>query len=195
MHHKTSFLSIFLLVLFCFYSCSNGQNPFEVLKGEQASIESIYVNSTLAKNSYARGQNLDFSNLVVRACFSDGSEKSVKIGQENILGYDCMQLGEQELTIFVEYNGKKVYANWTVTVRQAIPVKLIIKSLPTKTEYSEFEQFDSSGLEVVVQNSDGTEFLATESELIFTFDHPIAGEKTVFVHYQNLSESFKIFVE
>ncbi len=195
MHHKNSFLSTFLVVLFCFYSCSNGQNPFEVLKGEQVSIESIYVNSTLAKNSYARGQKLDFSNLVVRACFSDGSEKPVKIGQENILGYDCMQLGEQELTIFVEYNGKKVSTSWTVTVWQAIPVKLIIKSLPSKTEYSEFEQFDSSGLEVAIQNSDGTEFLPNKDELIFTFDPHIAGEKTVFVHYQNLSESFKIFVK
>lgn len=199
MKNISIFFAAFLL-FFCFSSCSfnpcsKEENPFDYLKEEEVFIESIYLNSILAKNSYARGESLDFSKLIVRGCFSNGCEKTISITEKNISGYDCMKCGEQKLKIAVDYNGKTVTAEWIVNVTSAVPVELVIKSLPEKMEYTDSEKFNPSGLNVVMLNSDKTETPVNDSELVFTFDSSDSsakGTKTVFIHYRGFSKSFEI---
>lgn len=189
---------IFVLILafMIFWSCdtcTDRGNPFEYLKEEEKPfLESIYLNTLFAKKSYARGEKLDITNLLVRGVFSDGSEKTITITDENICGYDCMQVGTQELTVSVTHKDKTVSAAWTVKVTEAVIIELVIKSPPTKTEYTESEKRDYTGLEVVVKNSDGTETAVDKKELLFTEEDSAEGEKTVFVHYRGFSDSFKI---
>lgn len=200
MKHVSIFFAAFLLFFSNFSSCSfnpcsKEETPFEYLKEEEVFIESIYLNSILAKNSYARGESLDFSKLIVRGCFSNGCEKTISITEKNISGYDCMKCGEQKLKIAVDYNGKTVTAEWVVNVTAALPVELVIKSLPEKTEYTDSEKFNPSGLNVVMLNSDKTETPLNESDLVFTFDSSDSstkGTKTVFIHYRGFSKSFEI---
>lgn len=187
---------IFVLILafMIFWSCdtcTDEGNPFEYLKEEEVFIESIYITSILAKSSYARGESLNLTNLTVRGAFSDGSEKTIYITEKNISGYDCMKVGTQELTVSVKHKGKTASAVWTVEVTEAVPIGLVIKSLPTKTEYTADEEFDSAGLEVMTLNSDGTESPVDKKELVFTFE-PSDDGKTVSVHYRGYSDSFKI---
>lgn len=192
---KRIFVLIFIFAFFCSCdTCTDRGNPFKYLKDEKEEvvIESIYLSSLFAKNSYARGETLDFSNLLVRGVFSDGSEKTIAITEENISGYDSMKVGTQELTVSVERDGKTASAAWTVKVTEAVIVELIIKSLPTKTEYTEREKRDYTGLEVVVRNSDDTETVIDKKELLFTEEDGDNGEKTIFVHYRGFSDSFKI---
>ena len=191
---KRIFVLIFIFAFFCSCdTCTDRGNPFEYLKEEEKPfLESIYLNTLFAKKSYARGEPLDITNLLVRGVFSDGSEKTIAIKEENISGYDCMKVGTQELTVSVERDGKTASAAWTVKVTEAVIVELIIKSLPTKTEYTESEKRDYAGLEVVVKNSDGTETAVDKKELVFTEEDSAEGEKTVFVHYRGYSDSFKI---
>ena len=191
---KRIFVLIFIFAFFCSCdTCTDRGNPFEYLKEEEKPfLESIYLNTLFAKKSYARGEPLDITNLLVRGVFSDGSEKTIAIKEENISGYDCMKVGTQELTVSVERDGKTASAAWTVKVTEAVIVELIIKSLPTKTEYTESEKRDYAGLEVVVKNSDGTETAVDKKELLFTEEDSAEGEKTVFVHYRGYSDSFKI---
>ena len=192
---------IFVLILafLIFYSCdtcTDEGNPFKYLKDEKEEvvIESIYLNALFAKKSYARGETLDFSNLLVRGVFSDGSEKTITITDENVSGYDCMQVGTQELTVSVTHKGKTVSAAWNVKVTEAVIIELVIKSPPTKTEYTEREKRDYTGLEVVVLKSDGTETAIDKKELLFTEEDGDDGEKTIFVHYRGFSAGFKITV-
>ncbi|MEE1291060.1 MAG: bacterial Ig-like domain-containing protein [Spirochaetota bacterium] len=193
---KKIFVLIFIFAFFCSCdTCTDRGNPFEYLKEEEKPfLESIYLNTIFAKKSYARGEPLDITNLLVRGVFSDGSEKTIAITEENISGYDCMKVGTQELTVSVERDGKTASAAWTVKVTEAVIVELIIKSLPTKTEYTESEKRDYAGLEVVVKNSDGTESPVDKKELLFTEEDSAEGEKTVFVHYRGYSDSFEIKV-
>lgn len=191
---KRIFVLIFIFAFFCSCdTCTDRGNPFEYLKEEEKPfLESIYLNTLFAKKSYARGESLNLTNLLVRGVFSDGSEKTIAITEENIFGYDSMKVGTQELTVSVERDGKTASAAWTVKVTEAVIVELIIKSLPTKTEYTESEKRDYAGLEVVVKNSDGTETAVDKKELLFTEEDSAEGEKTVFVHYRGYSDSFKI---
>lgn len=194
---KRIFVLILTFLVFCSCdTCTDRGNPFEYLKEEEKEvvIESIYLSSLFAKNSYARGEKLNVTNLLVRGVFSDGSEKTIAITEENISGYDSMNVGTQEVTVSVERDGKTVSAVWTVTVTEATVVGLVIKSPPTKTEYteSESEMRNYPGLEVVVKNSDGTETAVDRKELLFTEEDSAEGEKTVFVHYRGYSDSFKI---
>ena len=189
---------IFVLILafMIFWSCdtcTDEGNLFEYLKEEEVFIESIYITSILAKSSYARGESLNLTNLTVRGAFSDGSEKTIYITEKNISGYDCMKVGTQELTISVSHEGKTASAVWTVEVTEAVPIGLVIKSLPTKTEYTADEEFDSAGLEVMTLNSDGTESPVDKKELVFTFE-PSDDGKTVSVHYRGYTDSFVIKV-
>ena len=128
----------------------------------------------------------------MRGVFSDGSEKTIAIKEENISGYDSMNVGTQELTVSVTHKDKTVSAAWTVKVTEAVIIELVIKSPPTKTEYTEREKRDYTGLEVVVKNSDGTETAVDKKELLFTEEDGDNGEKTIFVHYRGFSDSFKI---
>lgn len=192
---KRILILILAFLTFCSCdTCTDEGNPFKYLKDEKEEvvIESIYLNALFAKNSYARGETLDFSNLLVRGVFSDGSEKTITITDENICGYDCMQVGTQELTVSVTHKDKTVSAAWTVKVTEAVIIELVIKSPPTKTEYTEREKRDYTGLEVVVKNSDGTETAVDKKELLFTEEDGDNGEKTIFVHYRGFSDSFKI---
>lgn len=191
---KRIFVLIFIFAFFCSCdTCTDRGNPFEYLKEEEKPfLESIYLNTLFAKKSYARGETLDFSNLLVRGVFSDGSEKTIAIKEENISGYDSMKVGTQELTVSVERDGKTASAAWTVKVTEAVIIELVIKSPPTKTEYTEREKRDYTGLEVAVRNSDDTETVIDKKELLFTEEDSAEGEKTVFVHYRGYSDSFKI---
>ena len=59
-------------------------------------------------------------------------------------------------------------------------------------EYTDSEKFNSSGLNVVMLNSDKTETPLNDSDLVFTFDSSVKGTKTVFIHYRGFSKSFEI---
>ena len=191
---KRIFVLIFIFAFFCSCdTCTDRGNPFEYLKEEEKPfLESIYLNTLFAKKSYARGEPLDITNLLVRGVFSDGSEKTITITDENICGYDSMKVGTQELTVSVERDGKTASAAWTVKVTEAVIIELVIKSPPTKTEYTEREKRDYTGLEVAVRNSDDTETVIDKKELLFTEEDGDNGEKTIFVHYRGFSDSFKI---
>lgn len=191
---KRIFVLIFIFAFFCSCdTCTDRGNPFKYLKEEEKPfLESIYLNTLFAKKSYARGETLDITNLLVRGVFSDGSEKTIAIKEENISGYDCMKVGTQELTVSVERDGKTASAAWTVKVTEAVIIELVIKSPPTKTEYTEREKRDYTGLEVAVRNSDDTETVIDKKELLFTEEDGDNGEKTIFVHYRGFSDSFKI---
>ena len=191
---KRIFVLIFIFAFFCSCdTCTDRGNPFKYLKEEEKPfLESIYLNTLFAKKSYARGETLDITNLLVRGVFSDGSEKTIAIKEENISGYDSMKVGTQELTVSVERDGKTASAVWTVKVTEAVIIELIIKSPPTKTEYTEREKRDYTGLEVAVRNSDDTETVIDKKELLFTEEDGDNGEKTIFVHYRGFSDSFKI---
>lgn len=154
--------AVFLLL----FSCGQPEAEFkEILVGTEAELCALHINSTLAKNKYARGEVLDISYLFVQGEYSDGTKRKIDISvEENISGYDAMKQGEQVLTVSVG----TVSAEWTVVVQDKAPLHLEILSPPDKTEYALGEAFCAAGLTVRLTYTDGTadERSLTESYVI-----------------------------
>ncbi|MBP9989769.1 MAG: leucine-rich repeat protein, partial [Ruminococcus sp.] len=74
--------------------------------------------------------------------------------------------------------------------------KISISSLPTKTSYLIGESFDSTGLVVTAEYSDGTsKTLTSDQYTISGFSSSSKGQKTVTVNYSGLSASFTVDVD
>lgn len=145
-----AFLSAALALL----SCNQPEAEFaEILRGSEAELVALHVNSKLAKNTYACGEALDISYLFVQGEYSDGTKRKLAISvEENITGYHALEPGEQTLTIFVG----TVSAEWKVKVTDKAPAGLEILSPPEKTVYAHGEAFEAAGLTVKGIYTDGS---------------------------------------
>jgi hypothetical protein len=89
-----------------------------------AALQSIAITSRPAKTTYAVGEPLNLSGLVVTGTYSDGTDKQEIVSIANISGYNADTTGSQTLTVTV--NGQT--ASFTVTVSASAP-----QSSPTFT--------------------------------------------------------------
>ncbi len=80
----------------------------------QAELVGIVIESKPTKTVYNVGEELDLSGMVVKALYSDRSEKTVDACDCTVKGYDKTKSGVQ--TITVEYEGKT--DEFTVTVNK-----------------------------------------------------------------------------
>ena len=76
-------------------------------------LEKIQLSGNVKKD-YTLGEELDLSDLVVTAVYSDGTETTVPAGDYTVEGYDANTPGEQ--TIIVRYGGQT--AEFTVAVTE-----------------------------------------------------------------------------
>ncbi len=147
------------------------------------------------KTEYTQGEKLDLSGLVVTAIYSDGSEVELQDGDYTVSGYDPNTIGKQTVTI--TYEDKT--ATFTVTVSEAeepLPTldKIEITS-PEKTEYTQGEKLDLSGLVVTAIYSDGSEVQLQDNDYTVSgYDPNAIGEQTVTVTYGGKTATFTIIV-
>ncbi len=133
------------------------------------------------KTSYSFGEALDPAGMVVKAVYTDNSEREVT-GYE-VTGYDPEKYGKQTVTII--YAGKK--ATFTVEV---IDDRILVESIevttpPAKTEYLIKENLDTTGIVVTATYSDGTKAEVPADKLDFSgVNVLVSGDKTVTVTYK-----------
>ena len=129
---------------------------FTVTERPVRRISSVTLDAYPDKTSYVDGERLDTTGLRLLVYYNDGSYERVTSGftaEPMTVSYG--RNGNVEAT--VSYQGFTVSVPLTVTQRQTRKISSVkIDSLPTKTNYTDGEYLDTTGLRLLVQYSDGT---------------------------------------
>ena len=131
-------------------------------------------------------------SIVVKAQYSDRTEKTLAASEYQVTGFDSSTAGSK--TVVVSYQGKQQ----TFTVEVVRPAEKVIASIaiaqePTKKEYQLNQTLDLRGLKVVATYTDGT------SAEIFNYgnsplDSSTPGEKTITISAGEKTATFKVTV-
>jgi hypothetical protein len=160
-----------------------------------AALRSITITSQPAKTTYAIGESLDLSGLVVTGTYSDGTTQTESVSASDISGYAADTTGRQ--TLIVTVNGKTAFFNITVNVTASAGTlqSIAVTSQPAKTTYIIGESLDLSGLVVTGTYSDGT--TKTESvsaSNISGYDSDTTGRQTLIITVNGRTAFFNVTV-
>ena len=188
------FGKIFLVILFItsLLGC-----PAQTDNMQDVVLESIYISKNPNKINYEFNSALDLTGLVVKAKYSDGSEKAVDGWTSDPKPWSKLTTSGT-VTVTVTYEKKT--ASFTVTVEKK-PVQKTLSSIyisknPEKLEYEYNSQLDLKGLEIKGKYSDGTEDVidnwTSEPKAGTSLTNP--GTVTVTISYEEKNASFTITV-
>ena len=151
-------------------------------------IESISIEKAPTKTSYIEGQDFDKTGMVVKANYANG--ESVEITDYIIQNGTNLSAGQTSITI--------LYEDFTTTqiieVEKNTVESILIKTPPTKTEYFEGENFETSGMEVEAVYKDGTienitEYMVQDGKTLEK------GQTTVTIEYEGVTITQAIIVK
>lgn len=118
-------------------------------------LESISIETLPDKTVYEHGQILDTTGMTVRAHYSDGSSELVT--GWSIVGSQTLNYGTDHVTVSYSESDVTVTAEFPVTVNETVTATHItVDTMPTKSVYTEGEDFDSTGMTVQIHYSDGS---------------------------------------
>lgn len=117
-------------------------------------LESIEITTEPTKTTYYEGETFDPTGMVVTATYDDGSDATVS-------GYTYstspLTLDDEEIEISYTERGITKTTTQEITVIEAPTLTGIeVTTAPTKTEYTEGECFDPTGMVVTASYSDGS---------------------------------------
>lgn len=141
-----------------------------------------------AKVEYQVGEAFEEAGMEVTAYYTDGTKKELKAGQYHVSGFDSAVTGTRTITVSYTEEGVEKTAQFTVTIIEKTQQSAVLERLeltkPAKVEYQVGEEFQSSGMKVVLCYSDGSRRELSPGEYqISGFDSSSAGNKTVTVSY------------
>lgn len=148
-------------------------------------VSDIEITSKPNKLIYTPNEDLDLSGLAVKAKYVDGT--SAEVLAYTVSGYDKTQTGKQTITI--TYMDKT--ATFDVEVKELS--EIVIVSKPSKTEYSQGQRLDTSGLIVKAKYADGTEE-EINGYTISGYDSSVVGKQTVTITYMDKAATFDVSV-
>ena len=137
---------------------------FEIKVAEEPAeptLEEIAVIEPCRKN-YAEGETLDPAGLVLELKYSDGSTATAVYSEETAADFTFTPALDQQLTtgdteVTVEYAGKAATFNINVQPAMVTITSVEVAAGPDKTEYTEGETLDPTGLVLRVIYSDGSD--------------------------------------
>ncbi|MBQ9679942.1 MAG: bacterial Ig-like domain-containing protein [Ruminococcus sp.] len=149
------------------------------------------------KTDYQVGDSPDFSGLDVKVEYDNGTEEIISgfdlIYDENITA----TTGSKDVTVSYMYNNKVVSSTFAINVikNNEIYVNAVsVNTLPNKTTYKIGESFNSTGLSIKVEYSNGdSEIISTGFELK-GFNSSSSGKKTITVSYKTKQTTFSVTV-
>jgi len=130
-------------------------------------LDQLKVTTQPTKTLYYAGDSFDPAGMVVKAVYSDGTEREVT-------NYTCNPtiLSVTDTKITVTYGGKTVDVPITISLIESLK----ITTPPTKTSYAAGEYFNPAGMVVTAVYSDG--FEAAIEEYTFAPTGKLAKENT-----------------
>ena len=166
------------------------ETTFEVVVIERQ-ITSIAV-TTMPKNEYFQGEELDLDGGVVTVMYNDESTETVELKDCDVSGFKSDEVGTQTLT--VKYEGFET--TFDITLKQPEVVEISsIESLPNKLEYYIGDDIDLEGLVLNVKYSDGhTENVEADDENIHIgeYDNATPGTQQITVSYHGKDITFDV---
>ena len=169
-------------------------------------LEEIAVKEPCRTN-YTEGETLDPAGLVLELKYSDGSTAAAAYTEETAADFTFTPALDQQLTtgdteVTVEYAGKAAAFNINVQPAAVTITSVEVAAAPDKTEYTEGETLDPTGLVLHVMYSDGSDgTIGYNAETADWFDFtPALGTalttdiKEVAVTYQHHTANFAVTV-
>lgn len=155
---------------------------------EGTTLKSIYISQKPTKTTYNEGDQLDLSGLIVKAVYSDGTEKIT-------VDYDVSGFESVEGTYDVKVTYLKKTTSFRVTVEGKKLTAIKIESIPDKTIYQIGEGLAIKGLKVMATYSNNT----TEELKNFYLEgidgfSKTAGKKKITVSANDLTAEFEVEV-
>ncbi len=137
---------------------------FEIKVAEEPAepvLEEIAVKEPCRTN-YTEGETLDPAGLVLELKYSDGSTAAAAYTEETAADFTFTPALDQQLTtsdteVTVEYAGKTTAFNIKVQPAMVTITSVEVAAGPDKTEYTEGETLDPTGLVLRVIYSDGSD--------------------------------------
>ena len=140
------------------------------------------------KDTYYYGDSFSYANAQVTAIYGDGTTRDVT--SEVQFTAPSVITADSKITAF--HNGYDL----TQHLPFKLPVgKLTVINPPAKLQYEIGEIFDSTGLQVAIEYSDGERALLDSSEYTLSVSSPLSSnDRSVSVGYYGLSEKISISV-
>ena len=182
---------------------------FEIKVAEEPAepdLEAISVKEP-CRTKYTEGETLDPAGLVLELKYSDGSTAAAVYSDETAANFTFTPALDQQLTtndteVTVEYAGKTAAFNINVQPAMVTITSVEVAAGPDKTEYTEGEMLDPTGLVLRViysDGSDGTIGYNAETADWFEFTPDLGTAlttdiKEVAVTYQHHTANFTVTV-
>lgn len=149
------------------------------------SVVSLVLKAAPNKTEYVAGQAFDPTGMMIVATYDNGD---VEVIENYVLnGFDDVP-GLK--TVVASYGDK--YVAFPVSIIARVITDFNITSYPAKTEYLQYDVFDSTGLKVEATYNDGTTEEITNYELVGYSSNP--GTHTVSVAYEGWVKTFTVNV-
>ncbi len=149
----------------------------------------LHITHQPNKQSYAPGESFDPTGMEVTAYYNDGTTEVV-----TDYTHSSLSIMEGFQTVTVYYGDMEATVEVLVEQQPLLElVSIAIQREPFKTVYMENEDFDSSGLWVNAQYSNGTSQKITDYTLSGYSASP--GTKTITVIYQGMTATFTVEVK
>ena len=165
---------------------------------QQATISKLSLDISDVKIKYYYGEDLDLSNLVVNAIYSNESIEKIDVSNCKVTGYNPHQVGKQQLTITY----KDVSETFEIIVSRKVE-SISINKEELKVSYNYGEEIDLSNLVVKITYVDSGESdilnhgaaLGGYAIDLGNFDPYAPGKYTITVYYLNVNTTFEVEVK
>lgn len=127
-----------------------GKTATQAITVSENNVESISITTPPTKTSYKAGEDFDKTGMVITATYSNGDTREITDYEIT----DGADLKNGQTSVTISYEGKEV--TQAITVSENKVTKIEITTPPTKTSYVEGQDFDKTGMIVVVTYEDGT---------------------------------------
>ncbi len=156
----------------------------------QRQVTALKIDSYPDRQTFAKGEDIDWRGLTLGVTYNDGSQDSIATGFD-VSNYDKNTIGSQLVTL--AYGSKTVTIS--ISVVDILAKDTIIQTHPTKLLYWAGEALDPTGMTVKINYYNGTsEIISTGFELT-GYDANKAGTQTITVHYGGKSDAFTVEVK
>ena len=156
-------------------------------------IKPVSIEALHAKTDYTVGESFTADQLSFKIYYNDESTKIVK-GNDSLISITAPNMNTVGMkTVTVKY-ADKVTLKYTINVTSNEVAYIEIQNLPTKTVYEVGENFDESGLALLVTYTNGQTETVTAGIVTAGFSSETSGEKKITVSYGGKTAFFNVTV-
>lgn len=155
------------------------------------SLINIEITTPPAKLSYFEGENFDKTGMVVMANYNSKRNPSIVLDSSSYSISGGTNLQEGQTSVTITYEDKNV--NQAITVEKNSITELKITTPPTKTEYKEGQNFDTTGMVIEAIRKNGEREIVTDYK-IQNGNNLKADQTKVTIFYEGKTVEQKITV-